>query len=148
MWKPDWTRRGKTNLYIVPPARYNEQDFLTYQLLPSAKVIDWRKEFLSAARKAQKRLGLTVASELERLDRIGNSERRVFSVINTEYFLARFNEREREQFWRGLFNGFPHLTGILVITALDSPSLLPSKFDLEDWRKDGRLFFAENPNNQ
>lgn len=144
MWQPDWTRRDRTILYIVPSSRFQEQEFLTYQLLPSATVVDWRKDFLANVRPTQRRLGLTVTGELERLRRIGNSARSVFSIINTEYFLARFTEREREQFWLALWNDFPHLTGIIIFSALDTPALLPDKLDLENWRKDGRLFSVDN----
>jgi|SRR6185295_141853 len=144
MWQPEWTRRDKTNLYLFPPRRYEEQEFLTYQLLPSAEVVDWRKQFLSTVRPKQRHMGLTVAGELERIRRIGNSARRVFSIINTEYFLVRFTERERERFWLGLWSEFPHLMGIILFVALDMPALLPDKLDLENWRRDGRLFSVES----
>lgn len=144
MWKPDWTRRDRSNLYLVPPEKYDRQDFYSKQLLPSAAVIDWREEFLRSARPTQKRLGVTVRSEIERLQAICNSERRVFSIINTEYFLARFNERERGQFWTALWSSFPNLTGFLIFIVLDTPMLAPDKYVLEDWQKDGRLFRAEN----
>lgn len=143
MWQPDWTQRDRTILYIVPSTRFQEQEFLTYQLLPSATAVDWRKEFLAKVRPTQRRLGLTVASEIERIRRIGNSAQRVFSIINTEYFLAHFTEREREQFWLALWSDFPHLTGIIVFSVLNTPALLPDKLDLENWRKDGRLFSVE-----
>ena len=146
MWQPDWARRDMTNLYIVPPTRFQEQEFLTYQLLPAAAVVDWRKEFLGTLRPKQRRLGLSVAGELERLRRIGNSAQRVFSIINTEYFLARFTARELEQFWLALWSDFPHLTGIILFCTLDTPALLPDKLDLENWLNDGRLFSVETLN--
>lgn len=142
MWKPDWTRRGRTHLYVVPHARFEEQELLAYALLSSSVVVDWRAEFLAAARPAQKRLGLSVAGEIERFTRIGNSDKRVFSIVNTEYLLARFDEPTREQFWLALFDGFPHLNGLLVFTVLDAPALLPDKLTLRDWEKEGRLFVA------
>jgi hypothetical protein len=144
MWQLDWTRRDRTNLYLIPPTRYQEQEFLTYQLLPSAVVVDWRKEFLANVRPTQRLLGLTVSGELNRIRRIGDSARRVFSIINTEYFLARFTEREREQFWLALWGDFPHIKGIIIFSALDTPTLLPDKLDLENWRNDGRLLALNN----
>jgi hypothetical protein len=139
MWQPNWTRRDRTNLHIVPPVRFQEQELLTYQLLPSAEVVDWRKEFLSNVRPAQRLLGLTVTGELERIRRIADSARRVFSIINTEYFLARFTENEREDFWLALWGDFPHHKGIIVFSVLDTAALLPNKLDLENWRNDDRL---------
>jgi hypothetical protein len=146
MWQPDWTRRDRTILYIVPAQRFEEQEFLTYQLLPSAVVVDWRKEFLANVRPTQRRMGLTVTGEIERIRRIGDSARRVFSIINTEYFLARITEREREQFWLAMWSDFPHLTGMIMFSALDTIALLPDKLDLESWRNEGRLFSVENLN--
>lgn len=143
MWNPDWTRRGRTHLYIVPRERYLEQEFLTYALAPSAIVVDWRKYFLDQARPTQKRLSLTLADEIKRLTRIGNSDKRIFSIINTEYLLARFNEKEREQFWGALLDNFPHLNGLILFTALDAPALLPDKLTLANWQTDGRLFYAD-----
>ena len=142
MWKPDWKRRDRTHLYIVPRERYAEQAFLTSALAPEAVVVDWREDFLKTARPRQKRLDLTVAGEVARLMRIGNSDKRVFSIINTEYLLARFDEKKREEFWLALFKNFPHLEGLLIFCALDAPALLPDKLTLENWRKDGRLFYA------
>lgn len=143
MWKPDWTRRDRTHLYIIPRERYAEQDFFTNALAPAAVIVDWREEFLKTIRPTQKRLSLTVAGEVERLTRIGNSDKRIFSIINTEYLLARFDEAKREEFWLALLKNFPHLNGLLLFCALDAPALLPDKLTLEDWRKDGRLFYAE-----
>src|SRR5437660_1737632 len=131
MWQPDWSRRNRSCLYLVPPARYEEQEFLTYQLVPSAEIIDWRQRFLSTVRPMQRHMGITVAAEIQRLQSIGNSARRVFSIINTEYFLAKFTAAEREQFWLGLWSDFPHVTGIVLFTALNTPALLPDKLDLE-----------------
>jgi len=144
MWQPDWTRRDRTNLYLLPPGRYQEQEFLAFQLLPSAEVVDWRRQFLLTVRPTQRHMGLTVAGELERIRVIGNSARRVFCIINTEYFLARFNEKEREQFWLGLWSDFPHLTGLILFASLDTPALLPGKSDLDQWRSEGRLFSVES----
>lgn len=146
MWKPDWTRRDRTSLYLVPPEKFDKQEILSYQLLPSVAIVDWRKEFLSSVRSTQKRLGITVRSEIERLQAICNSDRRVFSIINTEYFLAHFTEGEREQFWLALWSSFPNLTGFLLFTVLDTPMLSPDKYTLDDWQKDGRLFRAGNYN--
>lgn len=144
IWKPDWTRRGRTHVYVVPRERYAEQKLLTYALAPSAVVIDWREDFLATARPAQKRLSLTIAGEIARLTRIGNSiDKRIFSVISTEYMLARFDENERRQFWLSLWSDFPHLSGILLFTVLDAPAFLPDKSSLETWQADGRLFYAE-----
>lgn len=143
MWKPDWNRRDKSHLYIVPRARYAEQELLTYALAPSAKVIDWRTEFLKTVRPTQKRLSLTIAGELERLRKIADADKKIFSFINTEYMLARFDERMREQFWLALWKNFPYLNGILLFTVLDSPAFLPDKLTLADWHTEGRLFYAE-----
>ncbi|HEX8198557.1 MAG TPA: hypothetical protein VF571_20345 [Pyrinomonadaceae bacterium] len=142
MWKPDWTRRDKTHLLIIPRERFAEQTLLTYALAPSAVVVDWREEFLREARPTQKRLSLTVAGEIDRLTRIGNRDKRIYSIINTEYLLAGFDERTRDQFWRSLWSDFPHLKGILLFTVLDAPAMLPDKLTLADWQADGRLFRA------
>lgn len=143
MWKPDWKRRDRSHLYIVPPARFKDQEFLTYQLIPSAKVVDWRREFLATARPTQKLLGINVQTEIARLQNICNSEQKVFSVINTEYLLAHFTERMREQFWLALWSNFPNFTGILVFIVLNSPAILPDEYSLENWRKEERLFSAK-----
>ena len=74
-------------------------------------------------------MGITVASELQRLRAIGNSARRIFSIINTEYFLAKFTTMEREQFWLGLWSDFPHVTGIVLFTVLNTPAFLPDKLE-------------------
>lgn len=144
IWKPDWTRRGKTHVYVVPRQRYGEQELLAYALAPSAVVVDWRKDFLDTMREGQKRLNLTIASETARLRRIGNSkDKRILALINTEYMLARFDEDERRRLWLSLRNDFPHLNGILLFTVLDAPQFLPDKATLNDWQADGRLFYAE-----
>lgn len=140
MWKPDWKRRDRTHLYVVPQSKFQEQEFLTYQLIPSAAIVDWRQEFLAAARPSQKRLGISVETEIRRLQTICNSAQKVFSVINTEYLLAHFTERMREQFWLALWSSFPNLTGILVFTVLDAPAILPDNYSLENWRREERLF--------
>lgn len=142
MWIPDWTRRDRTHLYVIPREKYREQEFLTNALTPSAIVVDWREDFLETARPTQKRLSLTIEDEKKRLKRIGESDKRIFSVINTEYMLARFDEEQRRQFWISLWNDYPHLNGILLFCVLDAPTLLPDKLTLENWRKDGRLFYA------
>ncbi len=144
MWIPDWTRRDRTHLYVIPREKYREQEFLTNALTPSAIVVDWREDFLETARPTQKRLSLTIEDEKKRLKRIGESDKRIFSVINTEYMLARFDEEQRRQFWISLWNDYPHLNGILLFCVLDAPTLLPDKLTLENWRKDGRLFYAED----
>lgn len=144
MWKPDWTQRGRTNLYIVPRERYFEQKLLTEAFAPAAIIVDWRKDFLETARDKQKILSLTIADEINRLRRIGNADKRIFSIINTEYMLARFNERTREQFWLSLWNDFPHLNGVLLFTVLDAPAFLPDKSTLSIWENGGRLFYAAN----
>lgn len=143
MWIPDWTRRDRTHLYIVPRQRFAEQENLTYALASNAVVIDWRKDFLETMRPTQKRLSLTIDTEKKRLKHIGDTGRRIYSVINTEYMLARFDEEQRKQFWLSLWNDFPHLNGILLFCVLDAPAFLPDKLTLEDWHKDGRLFYAD-----
>jgi len=143
MWKPNWSGRDRTNLYIVPASRYLEQELLAYQLYPSAVVIDWRKKFLDEVRPNQRRLGLTVAGELDRLRRITDSDAKVFSVINTEYLLGYFTEGERKQFWLSLWSRFPNLTGILIFTVLNSPVFLPDRLTLDLWGSTGRLAIAE-----
>ncbi len=140
IWKPDWRRRDRTNLYIVPQSRFEEQEFLTNQLLPSARIFDWRKSFVDQARPAQKRLGISVETEIKRLQTVCNSEQKVFSIINTEYLLAHFTNAMREQFWLALWSSFPNFTGIILFTVLDAPALLPDQFALENWRREGRLF--------
>jgi hypothetical protein len=139
MWQADWGRRDKTNLYVVPAAKFQEQEFLAYKLWPSAVIVDWRTDFLTSVRPTQRHMGLTVAGEIERIRQFCNSERQVFIIINTEYFLARFTEIEREQFWFGLWGDFPHLKGIIIFTALDTPAFLPNKLVLESWDNAGRL---------
>jgi hypothetical protein len=143
MWKPDWTRRDRSNLYLVPPEKFDQQEFLTRQLSASAVIYDWREEFLKTVRPTQKLLGVSVRSEIERLQKVCNSGRQVFSIINTEYFLAYFDERMREQFWLSLFYDFPNLTGFIIFTVFDTPTLAPDKLVLEEWQKDGRLFRAQ-----
>ena len=143
MWKPDWKRRDRSHLYIVPPSRYDAQEFLTYQLIASAKIVDWRKEFLAAARPSQKLLGINVQTEIKRLQTICDSEQKVYSVINTEYLLAHFSGRMREQFWLALWSSFPNFKGILIFTALNSSAFLPDNYSLENWRREERLFSAE-----
>ena len=143
MWIPDWTRRDRTHLYIIPRERYSEQEFLTNVLAPSAVIVDWRKDFLETARPAQKRLSLTIDGEKKRLKRICDADKQIFSIINTEYMLARFDENERRQLWLSLWNDFPHLNGILLFCVLDASAFLPDKYTLESWQKDSRLFYAE-----
>ena len=142
MWLPDWTRRGRTHLYVIPRERYAEQEFLTNAFAPAAVVVDWREDFLTTARKTQKRLGITIDDEKKRLTRIGNSDKKIFSIINTEYLLAGLNEDRRKEFWLSLWNDYPHLNGVLLFCVLDAPQFLPDKLTLEDWRKDDRLFYA------
>lgn len=143
MWIPDWTRRDRTHLYIIPRQKYAEQEHLTYALASNAVTVDWRTDFLETARPTQKRLSLTIDTEKKRLKRIGDAERKIYSIINTEYLLARFDEEQRKQFWISLWNDFPHLNGILLFCVLDVPAFLPDKLTLEDWHKDGRLFYAD-----
>lgn len=144
MWIPDWMRRDRTHLYIVPRERYAEQEFLTNAFAPSAVIVNWREEFLKNVRPTQKFLSLTLNGEMNRLRSIGNSDKQIFSIINTEYLLAGLDEAKREQFWLSLWSDFPHLTGILLFCVLDAPALLPDNLTLKDWQKDGRLFYADN----
>ena len=139
MWKPDWGRRDRTNIYIVPAAKYDEQEFLGYRIWPSAAIVDWRTDFLSGVRPKQLHLGLTVSGEMDRIRRVGNSDRQVFVIINTEYFLAHFTPIERDRFWSSLWSDFPHLKGIVIFTTLDTAALLPNKVELERWANAGRL---------
>ena len=143
MWQELWARRDRTALYLVPPEKYNQQEYLAH-LLPHVKVIDWREEFLQTATPTQRYLNLSVKSELDRIRKIGDSAKRVFCLINNEYFLTRLTARDRQRFWLGLWNDFPHTTGIIVFSVLDTPELLPDKIDLENWRKRGRLFSSDN----
>jgi hypothetical protein len=147
MWKPDWTRRDRSHLYIVPREKYLEQETLTYALAPSAKIVDWRAEFLNTVRPTQKRMGLTIDGEIKRLQKIVNTEKRIFSIINTEYMLAGFDEERREQFWLSLWKNFPNLSGILLFTVINAPAFLPDKLTLADWKSDNRLFYADGAGN-
>lgn len=142
MWKPDWTRRDRTNVLLIPPEKFAEQEGFARSAFPSSKVVDWRKEFLRTARPHQKRLGLSVATEIGRLTSIGNSSRRIFAIINTEYLLAALNEEARDQFWLSLRNDFPHLEGILIFTVLATKEFLPDKLTLAAWKNTERLFEA------
>jgi len=139
MWEPDWTRRDKTNLCLIPVESYADQENLMRTAFPAAKIIDWRRGFLDTARRTQKRLSLTVESETKKLSTIGNSDRRIFAVINTEYMLAALDEQKREQFWLALRTNFPHLEGIIVFTALAAKEFVPDKLTLTAWRNAGRL---------
>ena len=142
MWMPDWSRRGKINLYVIPRERWHEQEFLTFAFAPSATIVDWREDFLETARKTQKRLDLTIDTEKARLTRIGDADKKIFAVINTEYLLARFDENRRREFWISMWNDYPHLNGVVLFCVLDAPALLPEKSNLKQWREDGRLFYA------
>jgi hypothetical protein len=144
MWMPDWSRRDRTHLYIMPRERYAEQEILTNAFAPSALIVDWREEFLKNVRPTQKLLSLTVSGEMNRLRTIGNSDKQIYSIINTEYLLAGLDEGKRQQFWLSLWSDFPHLTGILLFCVIDAPALLPDNLTLKDWEKDGRLFYADN----
>jgi hypothetical protein len=140
MWNLDWTRRDKSNILLVPAEKFANQASLGRAAFPSSKIIDWREEFLRSVRPNQKRLSLAVESEIKRLTAIGNSDKRIFTVINTEYLLAGINEESKEQFWLALRNDFPHLEGILIFTVLASKEFLPDKLTLAAWKKAGRLF--------
>ena len=139
MWEPDWTRRDRTVLQIISARRYSDQELFASQLFPASRIVDWRLDFLARARPRQRRLGVTVATEIRRLQELVDSERMVFSIINTEYLLARFSERERENFWLSMWSDFPHAKGFVIFTTLDSRALLPSSLDLQSWEQDGRL---------
>ena len=140
-WTPDWTRRDKTVLCLVPPTKYSEQSLLARTLIPSAVVVDWRSDFLHSTRPGQKRLGLTVESEIRRLTLLAESDRRVFFVINTEYLIAGLDRRSLDQFWRALKNSFPHPKGIVIFCALNTKGFVPSYLD--EWRNGDRLIVVD-----
>lgn len=142
MWEPDWTRRDRTLLCIMSPNSYASQEALARSIFPSSRVIDWRTEFLNTLRPTQKRLDLSVDSEIKRLAKIGDSEKRIFSIINTEYMLAGFTPEKRDQFWLALKGDFPHSKGILIFSVLAAKDLMPHKLTLEDWLRGGRLLDA------
>lgn len=140
MWHELSARRDKAVIYLVPPEQFQRQEFFA-RLWPFPTVIDWRQQFLETqVRPAQAFLNVSVESELKRLRTIGDSASKFFCFINNEYLLARWKTSQREQFWFALWNNFPHLQGIIVFTVLNTPELLPSKMELEQWRKHGRLF--------
>jgi hypothetical protein len=144
VWQEIWGKRNKTLLYLVPPNLYGRQEAVAYQL-PSVNVIDWREEFLRTVRPDQRHLNLTVQGELERLKQYSDERGGILCFINTEYMLTRFDRSEREAFWRGLWSDFPYCQSVIVFSVLDSPELLPTGINFEQWEASGRVIRPPEP---
>ena len=139
VWQDLLARRDKTALYLVPAEDYRNQRELAARLSPD-RIVDWAELFLSQASPTQRYLSVSAGGELDRLRAVANHSETVSCVVNTEYFLARLTTRERRDFWQGLWSDFPHTTGAIVLTVLDSQEILPDKIDLQIWKQHNRLF--------
>lgn len=143
MWKDLWPLRDKTALFLVPPAKYREQESIAHRL-PNTTVKDWRAEVLEAAAPSHRYVNSDVDAEIDRIRKISASDRKTFCLVNTEYFLVRFSRAERDRFWQTLWNGLPHATGVVVLFVLASQEILPGSLELDRWRERGRLFVFED----
>lgn len=139
MWKPDFTRRDRTNICVIPVEDWNKQSVVTSGRFPHAQIVDWRSTFLDGTRNNQRLLNLNVDLEIERLRRLGNSEPRIFAVINTEYLLAGFDEESRKLFWARLYGSLPYLKGIIILTVLATKDFLPDEMTTSTWERGGRF---------
>lgn len=139
MWQTKFLySRERTLILPIPPERYARQEDFVHEQLSGISILDWRAEFLKTVKPEQRYLNLSVRNEVQWLKEVSARQRGyMLCLINTEYALTRFNDDERQEFWRSLWGDFPYNEAILIYSALDVPTLLP--FDLEQWKRAGRV---------
>lgn len=135
-----WSKRDKTFLFLIPPEKYARQGTVVEELRSPITIVDWRANFLQSVQPEQRYLNLTVQEELNRLKNLSAKNKgKILCVINTEYALMRFNHDERQAFWRGLWTDFPYSDSAIIYGVLDTPELLPSRVEFEQWEAGKRV---------
>jgi len=130
----------RTGLWLVPRAVLRQPKDSAARLGIDAS--DIREPIQADLPSGTRFLGLSTSGLIRALDSlcVAPSGGNCLLVYNLDLLIARLYRQDRLEFWRTLFDGFPHRQrGLLLLMPLGADHLIPSSQTLEVWRHDGRL---------
>lgn len=103
---------------------------------------DIREPIQAALPSGTRFLGLSTSGLIRALDTlcVAPSGSNCLLIYNLDLLIARLYRQDRLEFWRTVFDGFPHRQrALLFLMPLGADHLIPLSQTLEAWRQDGRL---------
>jgi hypothetical protein len=132
--------RNRVGLWLIPTGQIGQAADAAARLGVDAQ--DLREVLLDRLPADTRFAGLSSEKLIDLLDTMceqpGSSDS--VMVYNLDLLLAGLEYESQQDIWRTLWQGFPHRQRALLLVMPNTAShLLPKPFDLEAWRREGRL---------